>query len=157
MKQNIIPHLWFADNNAAEAMAYYTQVFPNSRILEVTYYPEKGAEIDVHMADKQGQILTGIFELNGLKFMCIDGGDYFRLNEAFSLVVECADQAEIDYYWGKLSAVEEAEACGWCKDQFGLSWQIVPANMAELQKPDAQMKAVMQMKKIIIANLESAQ
>jgi predicted 3-demethylubiquinone-9 3-methyltransferase (glyoxalase superfamily) len=156
MKQNIIPCLWFADNNSAEAMAYYTEVFPNSRILEVTNYPENGAEIDIHLANMQGKILTGIFELNGMKLMCFDGGDYFRLSEAFSLVLECADQAEIDYYWGKLSAVKEAEQCGWCKDQFGVSWQIVPANMGELLKTDAQIKAMMEMKKIVIAELEKA-
>lgn len=156
MKQNIIPYLWFADNNAAEAMAYYTEVFPNSRILEVTNYPENSAEIDIHMANMQGKVLNGVFELNGMKFMCLDGGPTFRFSEAFSLVVECADQAEIDYYWGKLSAVKESEACGWCKDQFGLSWQILPANMGELMKTDAQMKAIMEMKKIIIAELENA-
>lgn len=104
----------------------------------------------------QGKVLTGVFELNGMRFMCIDGGDYgFHLNEAFSLMVECADQAEIDYYWEKLSAVKEAEQCGWCKDQFGLSWQIVPANMGALLQTDAQVKAMLGMKKIVIAELEN--
>lgn len=156
MKQNITPCLWFADNNAAEAMAYYTKVFPNSRILEIKYYPKNGAEIDIHLANMKGKVLTGVFELNGMKFICLDGGDIFRMNEAFSLMVECADQAEIDYYWGKLSAVKEAEQCGWCKDQFGVSWQIVPVNMGELIKTDAKMKVFMEMKKISIADLKNA-
>lgn len=156
MRQNIIPCLWFADNNAAEAMSYYVGVFPNSRIVEITYYPENGAEIDSHLANMRGKVLTGVFELNGIKYMCLDGGDYFRLSEAFSMVVECADQREIDYYWQKLSAVPESEQCGWCKDSFGVSWQILPANIGDLLKTDSKMKVFMEMKKIVIADLETA-
>jgi len=94
--------------------------------------------------------------LNGHKFLALDGGPYFRFNEAISFTVECADQVEIDYYWEKLSHVPEAEQCGWVKDKFGISWQIVPENMNELIQTPAQVQTMMHMKKINIAELEAA-
>ncbi|MPN60673.1 hypothetical protein SDC9_208404 [bioreactor metagenome] len=103
-----------------------------------------------------GKIITAEFTLNGQKFLALDGGPYFHFNEAISMTLECENQQEIDYYWEKLSHVKEAEQCGWVKDQFGLSWQIVPHNMAELLQTEAQMKALMKMKKIVIRELENA-
>ena len=109
----------------------------------------------------EGQVLTGVFELNGQKFMCLDGGPIFKFSESISLLVECKDQEEIDYFWGKLSADAQSEQCGWCKDKFGLSWQIVP-NMEQFfsekdpQKAKRVMDTFMQMKKIVIADLEKA-
>ncbi|WP_395390638.1 MULTISPECIES: VOC family protein [Levilactobacillus] len=153
MKQ-IVPSLWFADNNCDEAVHDYLSVFPNSTLDEMTYYPD--ADLDSHFTDMQGKILNASFHLNGQKFLALDGGPSFRINEAISFTIECADQAEIDYYWQKLSHVPEAEQCGWVKDRFGVSWQIVPANIGELTQTPAQVQALMQMKKIEIAVLEAA-
>jgi predicted 3-demethylubiquinone-9 3-methyltransferase (glyoxalase superfamily) len=153
--QKITPYLWFTNNNSAEAMEYYCNVFPNSRVIDATYYPE-GSD-DPHLADMNGKILNGTFELNGQRFMCIDGGSYgFDFNSAISFLVTCDDQAEIDYYWEKLSAKPEEEQCGWCTDRFGLRWQVVPEDMGELIQTPAQMQAMMNMKKIVIADLEQA-
>ena len=151
--QKITPFLWF-DNNAEEAMNFYVSVFEDSRIVHIQRYPE-GSQED-HLKGMDGKVLTGIFELNGQRFMALDGGPVFEFNEAVSFLVECEGQSEIDYYWGKLSAVPESERCGWCKDRYGLSWQIVPKNTAELlQRPNA-VHAMLQMKKIDIAALEAA-
>lgn len=150
----IVPSLWFADNNCEEALNYYVSVFPNSSIDEIQYYPDE--KLDEHFVGMQGKILTAIFKLNGQKFLALDGGPYFRFNEAISFTIECKDQTEIDYYWEKLSHVPESEQCGWVKDRFGLSWQIVPYNMGELLVNDAQMQAMMQMKKIDIESLKKA-
>ena len=109
-----------------------------------------------------GKVINGEFELNGQRFICLDGGPIFKPNEAISFTVDCADQAEVDYYWEKLSAVPEAEQCGWCKDKFGLSWQIIPNRLGELlgdpdtEKANRAMQAMMKMHKINIAELESA-
>ena len=109
-----------------------------------------------------GKVLTAIFELDGQRFMALDGGPIFKFNEAISLYVSCADQAEVDYFYEKLSAVPEAEVCGWCKDKYGLSWQIIPEQMGELlSSPDrekalAATNAMLKMKKIIIADLQKA-
>lgn len=103
-----------------------------------------------------GSVLTVEFELDGQKFMGLNGGPMFKFNEAVSLMVGCKDQAEIDYLWEKLSAVPEAEQCGWCKDKFGLSWQITPNNMGELVSTPKAMEAMMEMKKIDIAALQAA-
>lgn len=103
-----------------------------------------------------GKVITAEFYLNGQKFIGLDGGPIFHFSEAISFTIECQDQAEIDYYWEKLSHVPESEQCGWVKDRYGLSWQIVPNNIAELQQTDAQIKALMSMKKIIISELEAA-
>ena len=149
----ISPCLWF-DSNAREAMEYYVSVFPNSRIVSITEYPDES--LSEHFAGMQGKVLTGEFVLNGVSFICLDGGPAFRLPEAVSFAVECADQDEIDYYWNALSHVPESEQCGWCKDRFGLSWQIVPANMSELMRTDEQIQAMMQMHKLDISALEAA-
>ena len=150
MSKKITPNLWF-DGNAAEAAEYYVSVFPNSRIVSTEYYPnsiEEGlAEFQLNLA---GKVLTVEYELDGNRFIAINAGPEFKFSEAVSFEVPCKDQAEIDYYWEKLSAVPEAEQCGWCKDKFGLSWQIVPENMGELmKKPDAFAK-MMQMHKLVI-------
>lgn len=152
--QPIIPSLWFADNNCDEALDYYLSVFPNSKILEKHYYPD--ASIDPHFEGMRGKILTAVIELNGVRFIALDGGPMYRFNEAVSFTIQCKDQAEIDHYWSKLSHVPEAEACGWCKDKFGLSWQIVPAEMNALIQSKAAVQAMMRMKKIIIEELERA-
>lgn len=152
--QAIVPFLWFADNNAKEAVDYYCSVFPDSRVLHIEYYPDE--KLDEHFTGMAGKVLTAEFELKGQRFMAIDGGPYFRFNEAISLLVECGDQAEIDYYWGKLSHSPEHEQCGWCRDRFGLSWQINPKNMGELMRTEKAIQAMMGMKKIVISELEAA-
>lgn len=114
------------------------------------------------MAGMGGKVLYGEFELNGQKFVCLDGGPIFKFNEAISLMVDCEDQTEVDYFWEKLSAVPESEQCGWCKDKFGLSWQIIPRRMGELlndpdqEKSGRAMQAMLKMKKIVVADLEKA-
>ena len=152
MMQKITPNLWF-DGNAQEAAEYYVSVFPDSKILSIQNYPntlEEGlADFQLDMA---GKVLLVEYEIAGMHFTAINGGSIFKLSEATSFAVACKDQAEIDYYWEKLSAVPEAEQCGWCKDKFGLSWQIVPENMEELmQRPGAYPK-MMEMHKLIIAD-----
>ena len=152
--KKIVPSLWFSDQNCEEAINYYISVFPNSQFLHIERYPEES--LSEHFTGMSGKIITAEFMLNGLKFTALDGGDYFRFNEAISMTIECENQQEIDYYWEKLSHVKESEQCGWVKDKFGLSWQIVPYNMGELMKTDSQIKAMMNMKKIIIKELETA-
>lgn len=152
--EKIVPCLWFGDNNCEEAINYYMTVFPNSSIDELKKYPDES--LSEHFTGMSGKILTAVFRLNGQKFMALDGGPYFHFSEAISFMIECNDQDEIDYYWEKLSHVPESEQCGWVKDRFGLSWQIVPANMGDLMKTDQQIQAMMSMKKIIIKDLEDA-
>ena len=149
MAQKITPNLWF-DGNAQEAADYYVSVFPNSKILSTSYYPTEGLmDFQKHMA---GKVLVVEFELDGQHFTAINAGPEFTFSEAVSFAITCKDQEEIDYYWEKLSTVPEAEQCGWCKDKFGLSWQVVPEGMEEyLQKPGAY-QSMMQMKKIVIAD-----
>lgn len=152
MEQKITPSLWF-DDNAREAVDYYISVFPSSKKHSTAYYPESEVQgLADFQKDKAGKELVIQFELNGVRFMAINGGPEFTFNEAVSFTISCKNQEEIDYYWEKLSKVTEAEQCGWCKDQFGLSWQVVPDNMEELMKrPDAYAH-LMQMKKLIIAD-----
>lgn len=152
MIPKITPNLWF-DGNAQEAVDYYVSVFPESKIVSTEYYPNSSEE---GLADFQqnlaGKVLTIEFELHGSPFVAINAGPEFKFNESVSFAVSCKDQAEIDYYWEKLSSVPESEQCGWCKDKYGLSWQIVPENMGELmQKPQAFAK-MMEMKKLVIAD-----
>ncbi|WP_091227693.1 VOC family protein [Microbacterium sp. 3J1] len=147
----IRPFLWF-DGRAQEAMDYYVSVFPNSSVDAVVHYPDES--LDRHFQGMGGKVINGEFTLNGMPFGCLDGGPEFAFNESISFVVACEDQAEIDRYWAALSAVPEAEACGWCKDRFGVSWQIVPAGLDLLQQRPEQIQAFMQMKKIVIAELE---
>lgn len=152
MAQNITPNLWF-DGNAQEAVDFYVSVFPNSKINTTVNYPlstEEGlADFQKEMA---GKVLTIEFELNGMAFTAINAGPEFKFNEAVSFAITCKDQEEIDYYWEKLSKVPQSEQCGWCKDQFGLSWQVVPANMGELMERPNAYANMMQMKKIVIAD-----
>lgn len=149
----IQPCLWF-DDQAREAMEYYVGVFPNSRITRIDEYPDES--IDEHFVGMSGKVLNGEFTLNGVDFVCLDGGPLFTFNESISFVVSCKDQAEIDDYWSKLSHVPESEQCGWCKDRFGVSWQIIPANMGELIARPEQMQVMMRQKKIVISELENA-
>lgn len=164
--QKITPSLWF-DKNCEEAINYYVDTFNNSpnkkgeaKIISINRY-EKGMETP-GIESMEGKVLTAIFELEGQRFMALDGGPYFKLNEAVSFLVDCEDQEEVDYFWGKLSAVPESEQCGWVKDKFGLSWQIIPKRMGELlsdsdrEKSQRVLNAVLQMKKIDIAQLEKA-
>ena len=149
----IQPCLWFEDH-AREAMEYYVEVFPNSRINAIDEYPDES--LDEHFEGMSGKVLNGQFTLNGVDFVCLDGGPLFRFNESISFVVSCADQDEIDRYWSKLSHEPESEQCGWCKDRFGISWQIIPANMGELLRRPEQIQVMMQQKKIVIAELVNA-
>ena len=150
--QKITPNLWF-NGNAQEAADYYVSVFPDGRIVGTTYYPKTAEE---GLADFQlnlaGKVLTVDFEIGDMRFTAINAGPEFKFSEAVSFAVTCADQAEIDYFWEQLSHVPESEQCGWCKDQFGLSWQIVPANMDELMKKPGAFAKMMPMKKLVIAN-----
>ena len=132
---------------------YYVSVFPDGKILSIENYPNSKEEgLADFQLDLAGKPLTVQFEILGMKFIGINAGPEFTLSEAVSFQVDCEDQAEIDYYWEKLSKVPESEQCGWCKDQFGLSWQIVPKNMTELmQRPDAFAK-LMEMKKLVITD-----
>jgi len=152
MSQKITPNLWF-DGNAREAVEYYTSVFPDSKVLSTEHYPmtqEEGlADFQLDMAGKE---LVIEFELSSQHFTAINAGPEFKFTEAVSFAVTCKDQDEIDYYWEKLSHVPEAEQCGWCKDQFGLSWQIVPENMQELMRRPGAYAKMMQMHKLVIAD-----
>ena len=149
----IQPCLWF-DDQAREAMEYYVDVFPDSRIVSIDEYPDE--KLDEHFSGMSGKVLNGRFTLNGVDFVCLDGGPMFTFNEAISFVVTCADQAEIDRYWSRLSHVPESEQCGWCKDRFGVSWQIIPKNMDELVRRPEQVQVMMHQKKIVIQELVDA-
>ena len=157
--QKITPSLWF-DTNAEEAMNYYVSVFKNAKIIRIDRYPDES--LDEHFKGMAGKVLNGEFELDGMRFTCLDGGPLFTFNEAVSFTITCKDQAEVDYYWEKLSAVPESEQCGWCKDKFGVSWQIIPTRLGELlgdadrAKANQAMQAMMKMHKIDVAELERA-
>jgi predicted 3-demethylubiquinone-9 3-methyltransferase (glyoxalase superfamily) len=161
--QKVVTHLWF-DKNAEEAMNFYVEVFKgapsqgfgDSEVVRITPYPSGFTEGP--MASMEGKVLNGEFKLGGTTFYCLDGGKQeFSFNESVSLYIGCEDQAEIDYFYQKLSAVPEAEICGWCKDKYGLSWQIIPRDMEKLLSGNKKaMAAMLKMKKIIIANLENA-
>ncbi len=152
--QKIVANLWF-NGNAVEAAEYYTSVFPNSKIITTVHYPNSAEEgLADFQLDMAGKPLTVEFELDGQHFTAINAGPEFQFTEAVSFAIYCKDQEEIDYYWEKLSANPENEQCGWCKDKFGLSWQVVPENIEELmKKPDA-FKIMMGQKKIVIADYE---
>jgi predicted 3-demethylubiquinone-9 3-methyltransferase (glyoxalase superfamily) len=152
---SITPWLWF-DTEGEEAASFYVSVFPNSRITDVTYYGSAGPR-------EEGSVLTVSFELDGQKLSALNGGPQYRHSEAFSLQVLCDDQAQVDEYWAKLTADGGEEGpCGWCKDRFGLSWQIVPAVLPQLlADPDPEraqrvMACMLQMTKLEIAELEAA-
>jgi predicted 3-demethylubiquinone-9 3-methyltransferase (glyoxalase superfamily) len=153
-KQKITTFLWF-DNNAAEAMEFYTAIFKHSKILSVSRYGEAGP-------GPKGTVMVGAFELEGQRFLALNGGPRFKFTEAISLVIDCETQEEIDYFWEKLGAGGQTQACGWLKDKFGLSWQVVPSVLSELmqdkdpQKSKRVMEAVLQMVKLDIARLQAA-
>lgn len=164
--KKITPCLWF-EKNCEEAINYYVNTFEgsphksgNSKIISIARY-EKGMEVPGG-EELIGKVITAIFELEGQRFMALDGGPIFKLNEAVSFEIECEDQEEVDYFSEKLSAVPESEQCGWVKDKFGLSWQIIPKRLGELlsspekEKSLRAMNAMLQMKKIDIAALEKA-
>jgi predicted 3-demethylubiquinone-9 3-methyltransferase (glyoxalase superfamily) len=153
--QKIIPNLWF-DTEAEDAANFYTSIFDNSRVLNVSHYGEAGPR-------PAGMVLTVTFELEGQQFTALNGGPEFKFNEATSLLVNCEGQEEVDDLWNNLSADGGEEGpCGWLKDKYGLSWQIIPTVLEEmLQDEDADkanrvMKAMLQMGKIDIAALEEA-
>jgi predicted 3-demethylubiquinone-9 3-methyltransferase (glyoxalase superfamily) len=157
--QRITPCLWF-DGQAEAAANFYTSVFPNSRITAVSRYGEAGREIH---GQAPGTVLTIAFELDGVAFTALNGGPQFRFTEAISLQVNCDSQDEIDHYWNRLGEGGEprAQQCGWLKDRFGLSWQVVPSFMDRLltsgaDRAERVMTAVLRMKKIEIAELERA-
>ena len=158
--RKIIPNLWF-DRQAEDAAKFYVSVFPNSGIGKVTRYGKSGTEIH---GMPEGMVMTVDFKLAGQDFMGLNGGPYFKFTEAVSFVVLCSDQEEIDQYWEKLKAGgdEKAQQCGWLKDKFGLSWQIVPETMEKLmtegtqEQADRVMTAMLQMKKIDMAALQAA-
>ena len=156
--QEITPCLWF-DSNAEEAVNFYTSVFKKSKIGKISRYGEEGYEIHGKPA---GTVLTVEFELNGQSFTALNGGPVFKFNEAISFQVSCKSQKEVDYYWEKLSEGGEKGQCGWLKDKYGVSWQIVPTVLGEMlqdkvtKKSERVMKALLQMKKLDIARLEEA-
>jgi predicted 3-demethylubiquinone-9 3-methyltransferase (glyoxalase superfamily) len=158
--QKITPCLWF-DDQAEEAAEFYTAVFPNSRIVRSARYGEAGR--DVH-GKPAGTVMVVAFELDGQAFTALNGGPVFKFNEAISLQVNCDTQAEVDYYWERLSrgGDEKAQQCGWLKDRYGVSWQIVPSILPEMVgDPDSArsqraMGAMLTMKKIDIEALKRA-
>ena len=153
VKQRITPFLWF-DTQAEEAATFYCSIFPNSRIVTLVRYTKDAAR---STGMKEGMAMTVGFELDGQHFTALNGGPHFKFTEAVSFVVRCDDQAEVDHYWSKLTADGGQESqCGWLKDKFGLSWQIVPARLPELLKHPKAMQAMMGMKKLDIAELERA-
>ena len=156
----ITPCLWF-DHQAEEAAAYYTGIFPNSCIVSVSRYTDAGQEVHGQPA---GSVMVASFELDGQPFTALNGGPVFRFNEAVSFQIGCADQAEVDHYWEHLGAGgdPQAQQCGWLKDKYGVSWQVVPHVLPELlQHPDPAkargvMQAMLQMKKLDIEGLRRA-
>jgi predicted 3-demethylubiquinone-9 3-methyltransferase (glyoxalase superfamily) len=154
MQQKITPNLWF-DTEAEEAAAFYTSVFDNSRIVNTTHYPEGAPRA-------AGMVMTVDFELDGQRFTAINGGPDFKFDEAVSLLINCETQDEIDYYWERLSEGGQEGPCGWLKDRYGLSWQVVPTGMEELfadpdpTRAERAMQAMLAMGKLDIAALRSA-
>jgi predicted 3-demethylubiquinone-9 3-methyltransferase (glyoxalase superfamily) len=160
VNQRITPCLWF-DGKAEEAAKFYTSIFKNSKIVDTSRYGEAGQEIHGQPA---GRVMTVEFELDGQRFTALNGGPMFKFNEAISFQVSCETQQEVDYYWEKLSqgGDESAQQCGWLKDKFGASWQIVPRVLAEMMsgsdsaKSQRAMQAMLKMKKLDIAGLQRA-
>lgn len=150
----ITPNLWF-DTEGKDAAEFYVSVFPNSEISNVSYYGEAGPR-------PAGTVLTVDFVLDGQRFTAINGGPEFTFDEAVSFLIDCADQDEVDYYWNKLSEGGEEGQCGWLKDKYGLSWQVVPADLEKLitdpdkGRADRAMKAMLGMKKLDVAALHAA-
>jgi predicted 3-demethylubiquinone-9 3-methyltransferase (glyoxalase superfamily) len=156
MTEKIVPCLWF-DNQAEDAARYYVSIFNNSRINRISYYGNEG--FDVH-GQTAGTVLTVDFEINGNPFTALNGGPIFKFNEAVSFQVFCETQPEIDEYWSKLTGEGEEGQCGWLKDKYGVSWQIVPSVLPKLISDPARservMKVLLQMKKFDIETLKAA-
>jgi predicted 3-demethylubiquinone-9 3-methyltransferase (glyoxalase superfamily) len=156
--EKITPCLWF-DDQAEEAAKLYTSIFPNSKILNTTRYDGAGAKVS---GQPEGSVLTVEFEINGQHFTALNGGPVFKFTEAISFMVHVETQEELDSIWDKLSAVPESEQCGWCKDKFGVSWQIIPNVLGELlgdpdsEKAGRAMQAMLKMKKLNIRELKEA-
>jgi len=154
MQQKIVPNLWF-DTEAEEAAEFYVSVFKDSKILDVTHYPESGPR-------ETGMVMTVEFELEGQRFVGINGGPEFRFDEAVSFAIECETQEEIDYFWDRLTDGGRESQCGWLKDRFGVSWQVVPTGIEEVfsdsdpERAERAMKAMLEMGKIDLAALRSA-
>jgi predicted 3-demethylubiquinone-9 3-methyltransferase (glyoxalase superfamily) len=152
--RGITPFLWF-DNQAEEAAQLYTSIFPNSKIVSVARYPEGSP-------GPAGSVMTVAFELDGKPFTALNGGPLFKFNESVSFVVNCETQAEVDHYWSKLSEDGAESQCGWLKDKFGVSWQVVPTALGELlggkdsEGAKRAMRAMLQMRKIDIETLRRA-
>ena len=152
--EKIVPCLWF-DSEAEEAMHFYVSVFPNTQTGEISYYGDAGP-------GEKGKSLTVTFTLNGQPFMGLNGGPQFTFSEAVSFVITCKDQDELDYYWNRLTEGGEESMCGWLKDRYGVSWQVVPAALGRLmsgddpEKVNHMMQALLQMRKLDIAALERA-
>ena len=152
--QKLTPCLWF-DTDGEDAASFYTSVFPNSKILDVTRYGSAGPR-------PEGTVMTVSFELDGQQFVALNGGPEYTFSEAISFQVDCKTQDEVDHYWSKLSEGGEEGPCGWLKDRFGVSWQIVPSALPRLlgdpdpEKAQRVMAAMLEMKKIEIAGLERA-
>jgi predicted 3-demethylubiquinone-9 3-methyltransferase (glyoxalase superfamily) len=159
--QKITPFLWF-DKQAEEAMNFYVSILKNSKIVSIKRYPE--GPLEGPMKGMEGKVLTGVFELEGQRFMALDGGPYFKPSGAVSFYVECERQEEVDYYWSKLSegGDPKSQQCGWLQDKYGFSWQIIPKALPELlNDPDKEksgrvMQAMLQMKKIDVEKLRKA-
>jgi predicted 3-demethylubiquinone-9 3-methyltransferase (glyoxalase superfamily) len=154
LKQKITPFLWF-DNQAEEAVKFYTSIFKNSKVLNESRYGDAGP-------GPKGSVMTMTFELDGQQFTALNGGPVFKFTEAISFVVHCETQAELDEFWVKLSAGGQEVQCGWLKDKYGLSWQIVPTVLSELMgsgdpaRSQRVMQALLQMKKLDIETLKKA-
>jgi predicted 3-demethylubiquinone-9 3-methyltransferase (glyoxalase superfamily) len=158
-EQKITPFLWF-DKEAVEAAEFYTSIFPHSRIIDDSQYGETGQEIT---GQKPGTVMTVDFELNGQRFTALNGGPVFKFNESISFVIDCKDQGEVDYYWEKLTSNGGSESqCGWCKDKFGVSWQVVPSKFSELleaandEQKERLLGTMFKMQKFDVAALEKA-
>ena len=153
--QQITPFLWF-DNNAEEAVNFYTSIFKNSSIGKISRYTGEGAKAS---GQPEGTAMTVPFTLNGQSFTALNGGPVFKFTEAVSFVVNCENQEEVDHFWNKLTEGGQEVQCGWLKDKYGLSWQVVPKQLGELMngpKAGKVMGAMLKMKKIIIKDLEDA-
>jgi predicted 3-demethylubiquinone-9 3-methyltransferase (glyoxalase superfamily) len=156
--QKITPFLWF-DNQAEEAAKFYTSIFKNSKIENFIRYDEEGSKVS---GRPKGSVMTAPFQIEGQEFVALNGGPMFKFTEAISFIVNCETQKEVDFYWEKLSAGGEEVQCGWLKDRFGLSWQVVPTVLTEMlqdkdpQKAQRVMAAMLKMKKIEIADLKKA-
>ncbi len=154
--QKIIPCLWF-NSNAEEAVNFYTSIFKNSKIGKILHYTKSTEEVS---GKKAGTVLTVEFQLNGQDFLALNGGPEFKFTEAISFIVNCETQEELDHYWKKLSegGDEKAQICGWLKDKYGVSWQIVPAALSEIiqKNPEKVMEALLKMKKLDINALKKA-